>query len=194
MSAELHSIPLSHRDLVERPLVARLTTSMPDGYPQTHPVWFTWEEPCICINTMRGFRKERDMRADPRLAVLVLDSDRSTHWLEIQGTVRLTEEGAETHLNRLAWLYTGTDRYFGQVVPAEPRDREMPVKGKITPLRIVTDVEAARRPGRSRPTSLRQSVGPPTESRSVDIPASHRDLFERHIIATLSTRLTGGQP
>ncbi len=64
------AIPLSHRDLVERPLVARLTTSMPDGYPQTHPVWFTWEEPSVCINIMRGFRKERNMRADPRVAVL----------------------------------------------------------------------------------------------------------------------------
>jgi len=77
ISAELQSIPLSHRYLVEQPLVARLTTSMPDGYPQTHPVWFTWEEPCICINTMRGFRQERNMRADPRVSVLC--STRSMH-------------------------------------------------------------------------------------------------------------------
>jgi len=97
ISAELQSIPLSHRYLVEQPLVARLTTSMPDGYPQTHPVWFTWEEPYICINTMRGFRKEGNMRADPRVSVLLLDPDRCTHWLEIHGTVRLTEDGAEAH-------------------------------------------------------------------------------------------------
>lgn len=154
MPAELQSIPLSHRDLVERPLVARLTTSMPDGYPQTHPVWFSWEEPHICINTMCGFRKERNMRADPRVPVLVLDPDRWTHWLEIQGTVALIEEGADAHLDRLAWLYTGTDRHFWRVVPAELRDREIPSKGRVTPLRIVTDVQAARRPRRSRPASL----------------------------------------
>lgn len=192
-AAELPPIPLSHRDLVERPLIARLTSSMPDGYPQTHPVWFTWEEPHICINIMRGFRKERNMRADPRIAVLLLDPDRCTHWLEIHGTVGLTEEGAEAHLDQPARLYTGTDRYFGSVVPAELRDREVPVKGRITPLRIVTDVRATHPPGRCRPTSLRRPAGPPM-GRSVDIPASHRDLFERHLIATVSTRLPGEQP
>jgi len=166
---------------------------MPDGYPQTHPVWFTWEEPYICINTMRGFRKERNMRADPRVAVLLLDPDRSTHWLEIRGTVRLTEEGASAHLDRLARLYTGADRYFGGVVPAELRDREIPMTGRITPVMIVTDLLAAPRPGQRFRFSLRQSGRPPLD-RSVDIPASHRDLFQRQLIATLSTRLTGGQP
>lgn len=142
---------------------------------------------------MRGFRKERNMRADPRIAVLLLDPDRCTHWLEIHGTVGLTEERAEAHLDQPARLYTGTDRYFGSVVPAELRDREVPVKGRINPLRIVTDVRATHPPGRCRPTSLRRPAGPPM-GRSVDIPASHRDLFERHLIATLSTRLPGEQP
>ena len=106
ISAELQSIPLSHRYLVEQPLVARLTTSMPDGYPQTHPVWFTWEERCICINTMCGFRQERNMRADPRVSVLC--STRSMHhWLEIHGTVALAEEGAEAHIDRLAGCTPG---------------------------------------------------------------------------------------
>lgn len=54
MSNELPPIPLPHRDLVERPLVARLTTSMPDGYPQTHPVWFTWEEPRHTSTSLPG--------------------------------------------------------------------------------------------------------------------------------------------
>jgi PPOX class probable F420-dependent enzyme len=166
---------------------------MPDGYPQTHPVWFTWEEPSVCINIMRGFRKERNMRADPRVAVLLLDPDRCTHWLEIHGTVALTEKGAEAHLDQLARLYTGTDRYFGSVVPAELRAREVPVKGRITPLRILTDVQTVHPPGRYRPTSLHRPAGPPLR-RSIDIPAPHRDLFDRHLIATLSTRLPGGQP
>ena len=75
------------------------------------------------------------------------------HWLEIHGTVALTEEGAEAHIDRLALMYTGMDRYFARVVPVELRNDEIPVKARITPLRIVTDAQAGRRPGRSRPTS-----------------------------------------
>ncbi len=58
----------------------------------------------------------------------------------------------------------------------------------MTPLPILTDVQTVHPPGRYRPASLHGPAGPPLR-RSIDIPASHRDL-----IATLSTRLPGGQP
>jgi len=47
----------------------------------------------------------------------MLDPDRCSYWLEIHGMARLTEEGANAHLDRLAWLHTGAHRYFGSVVP-----------------------------------------------------------------------------
>ncbi|MGH8835092.1 MAG: pyridoxamine 5'-phosphate oxidase family protein, partial [Actinomycetes bacterium] len=48
-------IPVSHRDLVECPPVAALTTVMADGYPQTSVVWCDFDGEYVRVNTMRGF-------------------------------------------------------------------------------------------------------------------------------------------
>jgi PPOX class probable F420-dependent enzyme len=187
-------VPSSHRDLLSLPLDARLSTLMPDGYPQTHPVWFTWEEPYLCINTMRGFRKERNMRADPRVTVLLVDPADSDRWIEIRGTVQLLEGGAQDHLDQLARLYTGGDHYFGQVVPEELREREIPVKGLITPGRVVTNDQAnLQSSGHTKTDRPLVPVTRPAFS-PLPIPASHRNLLERNIVATLSTLMPGGQP
>jgi len=55
----LGEIPASHRDLVECPPVAALTTVMADGYPQTSVVWCDSDGDCVRVNTMRCFAKER---------------------------------------------------------------------------------------------------------------------------------------
>jgi hypothetical protein len=66
-------IPASHRDLVQCPPVAALTTIMPDGYPQTSVVWCDFDGDCVRVNTMRGFAKERNMRRNPRVTLLCYD-------------------------------------------------------------------------------------------------------------------------
>jgi hypothetical protein len=48
-------IPASHRDLVQCPPVAALTTVTPDGHPQTSVVWCDFDGDCVRVNTMRGF-------------------------------------------------------------------------------------------------------------------------------------------
>jgi hypothetical protein len=49
----------------------------------------------------------------------------------------MTEVGAMQHLDELAILYTGKAPYFGEVIPAEWKDRETPVLCKIAPTRVV---------------------------------------------------------
>jgi len=60
------TIPDSHRDLFDGYACVALTTVMPDGQPQLTPVWSNLDEPYILINTMRGFRKEKNMRRTMR--------------------------------------------------------------------------------------------------------------------------------
>ena len=79
-------IPPSHRDLVECPPVAALTTVMPDGYPQTSVVWCDADGPDVRINTMRGFQKERNMRCEPRVTLLCYDPREPLRYLEVRGT------------------------------------------------------------------------------------------------------------
>ncbi len=143
-------IPASHRDLVECPPVAALTTVMADGYPQTSVVWCDFDGECVRVNTMRGFAKERNMRRDPRVTLLCYDPRQPLRYLEVRGTVvEMTEEGAGDHLDGLASKYAGRAiRYFGDAIPARFAETEVPVLCRIRPTHIVA-LDAAN-PGGAR--------------------------------------------
>jgi PPOX class probable F420-dependent enzyme len=129
----------SHRDLVECPPVAALTTLMADGYPQTSVVWCDFDGECIRVNTMRGFAKERNMRRDPRVTLLCYDPRRPLRYLEVRGAVvEMTEDGAADHLDALASKYAGRQiRYFGDAISARFAGTEIPVLCRIRPTRVV---------------------------------------------------------
>jgi PPOX class probable F420-dependent enzyme len=140
-------IPASHFDLVECPPVAALTTLMPDGSPQTSVVWCDWDGEHVRVNTMRGFRKERNMRRDPRVSLLCYDPRRPLRYLEIRGrVVDMTEDGAAEHLDAIASRYAGRPlRYFGECIPASYAATEVPVLCRIRPTRVVAlDASADR--------------------------------------------------
>ncbi len=130
------SIPDSHRDLLDGPIDAVLVTVMPDGQPHATVVWCNRDDPFVMINTMKGFRKERNMRANPKVALLVVDPGSAGRWIEVRGTVELIDTGAYQHLDELTALYTDASRYFGEVAPAELAETEVPVIARITPTRI----------------------------------------------------------
>jgi PPOX class probable F420-dependent enzyme len=130
---------MSHRDLIDGTYNVALTTVMPDGQPQTTPVWCNLEGDHVLINTMRGFRKERNMCANARVTLLAYDPHNPLHNIEIRGVVvEMTEKGAVEHLNELTSKYTGkvNARFFGDSVPAELEATYTPVKIKIAPVRV----------------------------------------------------------
>jgi PPOX class probable F420-dependent enzyme len=133
------AIPPSHLDLVECPRVAALTTLMPDGSPQTSVVWCDFDGSHVRVNTMEGFRKERNMRRDPRVTLLCYDPRQPLRYLEVRGTVeQMTHEGALEHLDALASKYVGRPiRYFGECVPGHLAQTETPVLCRIRPTRVV---------------------------------------------------------
>ena len=132
-------IPASHRDLVECPPVAALSTIMADGSPQTSVVWCDFDGECVRVNTMRGFAKERNMRRDPRVTLLCYDPGQPLRYLEVRGTVvEMTEDGAARHLDELASKYAGRPiRYFGGAVPARFAESETPVLCRLRPTHVV---------------------------------------------------------
>jgi PPOX class probable F420-dependent enzyme len=132
-------IPASHRDLVDCPPVAALTTLGADGSPQTSVVWCDVDGDLVRVNTMRGFAKERNMRRDPRVTLLCYDPRRPLRYLEIRGrVVQMTEDGAAAHLDAIASRYAGRPvHYFGDVIPAEHAEAEHPVLCRIRPERVI---------------------------------------------------------
>jgi PPOX class probable F420-dependent enzyme len=133
------SIPEAFLDLVECPTVAALTTVMPDGSPQTSVVWCDFDGTFVRVNTMKGFRKEKNMRANPRVTLLCFDPNRPERSLEIRGVVEtMTEDGALEHLDELSRKYTGAAPYFGGCIPEAFEATETPVLCRIRPTRVVT--------------------------------------------------------
>jgi PPOX class probable F420-dependent enzyme len=132
-------IPASHQDLIDGPFVVALSTVMPDGQPQPTPVWCNCKDGLILINVMKGFRKEKNMRANPKVSLLAYDPQNPLHNIEIRGrVVEMTEEGAVEHDDGLAQLYLGKPdaKFFGDAVPAEVQSRYTPIRVKIAPTHI----------------------------------------------------------
>lgn len=112
---------------------------MPDGQPQTTPVWFSREGPHILINTMRDFRKQKNLRADPRVSLLIYDPKKPLRHMEIRGrVVEMTEEGALEHLDALTAFYMKKPgaRFFGDSVPEAMQATHVPVKVRIEPIHV----------------------------------------------------------
>ncbi len=137
-------IPASHRDLIECPPVAALTTVAPDGYPQTTVVWCDFDGEYVRVSTIRGFAKERNMRRNPRVTLLCYDPSRPLRYLEVRGmVVEMTETGAVELLDHLASNYAGRPtRYYGGAIPAGFAKTEVPVLCRIRPIHV-TAVDAA---------------------------------------------------
>jgi PPOX class probable F420-dependent enzyme len=128
-------IPASHKDLMDRPIVVTLATTMPDGTPQATPVWFDYVDGYIRINTARGRQKDANMENRPNVSVLSVDPDNPYRYLEVRGKiVEDTEEGAVEHIELLSRRYTGNP-YF---TDKNPQGSQVRVMYKIEPTRVLT--------------------------------------------------------
>jgi PPOX class probable F420-dependent enzyme len=106
------AIPESFKDLFDKKAFAHLATLMKDGSPQVTPVWCEFDGVLIWVNSAKGRVKDKNMRRDKRVALSIQDPDNAYRYLAIQGEiVEITEDGADTHIDRLAKKYLGKDRY-----------------------------------------------------------------------------------
>lgn len=106
-------IPESHRDLLDRPLIMSLATTLPDGTPQVTPVWFNYEDGKIFFNTARGRLKDRAIKQTPYVAITIIDPDNMYRYLSVRGPVTISEAGGRDHIDLLNKRYTGGDKYPG---------------------------------------------------------------------------------
>lgn len=135
-------IPDSHRDLFAAGVHGVLSTLFPDGSPQSSVVWVDYDGRHVLLNTTLQRRKGRNMRADPRVTLLVVDPVNTVRWVEVRGrVVQLTTEGAEVHADALAARYSGgrLQRFYGDVYPVQQRERETRVIVRVEPVKIHLD-------------------------------------------------------
>ena len=126
-------IPKGFEDLFSKKTFFHLSTRMADGSPQVSPVWIDTDEGHIVVNSAKGRIKDRNMRAEPRVALSATDPDNPYRALMIRGrVVKITEEGADAHIDKMAKKYLGEDKYPFRV-PGEVR-----VLYYIEPVKVAT--------------------------------------------------------
>lgn len=118
MSAQ---IPKEYMDLFNKKAFGSFTTLMPDGHPQTTPVWVDYVDGKVLVNSALGRQKDKNVRREPRVAVTLIDPDNPYRYLEVRGRVtEITQEGADQHIDKMAKKYLDKDKYpFAQ--PGEKR-------------------------------------------------------------------------
>lgn len=106
------ALPESLKDMLQDKVFVHLATLMPDGTPQSSPVWVDVDGDEILVNTARGRLKDRNMMRDPRVALSVTAMDNPYRAWMLRGHVTgHTTAGADAHIDRLSKKYLGLERY-----------------------------------------------------------------------------------
>ncbi|MBI3748378.1 MAG: PPOX class F420-dependent oxidoreductase [Chloroflexi bacterium] len=132
-------IPPTHLDLLVRPICGVLTTMLPDGQPQSSLMWVDFDGACARVNTTLERRKGRNLLANPRVSLLIVDPDDTARFIQIRGDAELVTAGALKHLDELTRKYTHHPCFYGHVYPAEQAARETRVIARIHARRVALD-------------------------------------------------------
>jgi PPOX class probable F420-dependent enzyme len=128
----MSGLPESARTVLESAALAHLVTVDPDGAPQVSIVWVGLDGDEIIAAHLPEHRKVRNIRRDPRVALSIETSKRSSvglnEYLVVHGHARITEGGAPELLQKLAHTYLGPDVTFPPM--------ENPPSGYITHIRV----------------------------------------------------------
>ena len=104
------SISLSSeaKKLIDRPNFAHLASLMPDGSPQSTPVWVGREGDRLVLCTSDGSLKAKNTRRDPRLALSIVDFDNPYEEVQLRGRVVEWRPDPELKiLDRISHKYIG---------------------------------------------------------------------------------------
>jgi PPOX class probable F420-dependent enzyme len=133
------AIPASHLDLLTRPICGVFTTMGADGQPQSSLVWVDYDGECARVNTTLERRKGRNVLANPKVSLLVVDPDDTARFVQVRGDSELATDGAISHLDALTRNYTRHPAYYGHIYPIEQQARETRVICRIHARRITLD-------------------------------------------------------
>jgi len=98
------------RALLAEPNFAHLATLMPDGAPQSAPVWIDVEGDRILIATGEGSLKAKNTKRDPRVSLSVVAMDNPYREAQLRGRVVERRPDARFEImDRISRKYTGKE-------------------------------------------------------------------------------------
>lgn len=94
--------------LLDKPNFAHLATLMPDGSPQSAPVWVGRDGDRVLICTGEGSLKAKNTRRDPRVSISIVDFDDPYNEAQLRG--RVVERRPDSdfkYMDAISNKYTG---------------------------------------------------------------------------------------
>lgn len=117
------------RRLFQAPVFAVLSTVSESGAPQSSVIWVRHDGDDLLFSTIRGRLKTRNMERNPHVSLCAFDPGDPYVYVEVRGTVTLTEDGGVDLIDELSRAYVGRPWV---VRPAETR-----VVVRVTPTRVI---------------------------------------------------------
>jgi PPOX class probable F420-dependent enzyme len=106
-------VPVSQEQLKEitkAPLLGILSTTNPDGSPQATPIWYDYDGEHFNVTSFTHRVKVRNIRKNPKVSLLVVDTAGYGEPLTVIGTAEMIEEGAHEATQRLGIRYQGEEQ------------------------------------------------------------------------------------
>ena len=104
-------IPPDLEDILHKRCYASVATLRPDGMLSCNPISIIWDGEMIRFSSLEKQKKIRNLRADPRIALSIIDPDNPVRYLEIRGTAEIQPDDDRSFVNQIAKKYVGVDEY-----------------------------------------------------------------------------------
>lgn len=105
------ALPQSVKKILQDKAYGHVVTFNADGKPQLTMVWADVDGNEVLFNTAEGRLKPKNLRRDPRIIVSVQDRNDPQSYMVFHGKARVTEAGADEHIDKLAKRFLGADKY-----------------------------------------------------------------------------------
>jgi PPOX class probable F420-dependent enzyme len=132
MEPRMSVIPVQYHDLLDRPIVAALGTSMADGSPHVTPVWFSFADELFYVNAAIGRIKDKNIKARPYVSLLIVDPNNAYRYLAVRGPVIDISDAqvGREHINFLS------NRYFGRPIYRSDDPNEIRARYTVQPAHV----------------------------------------------------------
>lgn len=93
------------REFLQKPLLARMSTIDPDGYPHTVPVWFASDGDDIVVISVRDTRKVGHILANPKGAISIGGDSGDGGGYLIKGEFIIEADPEDVWVRKLTYRY-----------------------------------------------------------------------------------------
>jgi general stress protein 26 len=98
------------RAFLEKPLIARMSTIDPDGYPHTVPVWFKLDGSDIVIIAVRDTKKVGHIQNNPKGSVSIGGQEGDGGGYLLKGDFVIEEDPGDLWMNKLIYHYESGEK------------------------------------------------------------------------------------